>query len=156
MLCITRVNPYNHIVVYKHSQFIHLNIGELVGIKLNIYKCIYTREEDSSLHNSKHTKHTNVIRVRNTPLYSNGTVHIKQHHSKGVQPNAPPPAQTISVALDMSKAFETVNIHALIRKLLQTKIPGTIIKLIVNHIKGRKAYTTYINHTSSQRHTKSR
>ena len=61
------------------------------------------------------------------------------------------PARTITVALDMSKAFETINIHTLIRKLLQIKIPYTIIKFIVNYIKGRKAYTTYINHTSSQR-----
>ena len=62
-----------------------------------------------------------------------------------------PPARTITVALDMSKAFDTINIHTLIRKLLQTNIPGTIIKFIANYIKGRKAYTTYINHTSKQR-----
>ena len=35
-----------------------------------------------------------------------------------------PPARTITVALDMSKAFDTINIHTLIRKLLQTNIPG--------------------------------
>ena len=62
-----------------------------------------------------------------------------------------PSAISITVALDMSKAFDTINIHTLIRKLLQTKIPGTIIKLITNYIKGCKAYTTYRNHTSSQR-----
>ena len=84
-----------------------------------------------------------------------------------------PPVRTITVALDMSKAFDTVNIHTLIRKLLLTKIPGTIIKFVANYIKGRKlhqrtqttskdanyingrkAYTTYINHTSSQRQLK--
>ena len=53
-----------------------------------------------------------------------------------------PPARTITVALDMSKAFDTINIHTLIRMLLQTNIPGTIIKFIANYIKGRKAYTT--------------
>ena len=31
-----------------------------------------------------------------------------------------PPVRTITVALDMSKAFDTINIHTLIRKLLQT------------------------------------
>ena len=56
----------------------------------------------------------------------------------------------ITVALDMSKAFDIINIHTLIRKLLQTNIPGTIIKYIANYIKGRKAYTTYRNHTSKQ------
>ena len=59
-----------------------------------------------------------------------------------------PPARTITVALDMSKAFDTINIHTLIRKLLQTNIPGTIIKFITNYIQGCKAYTTYRNHTS--------
>ena len=65
-----------------------------------------------------------------------------------------PPARTITVALDMSKAFDTMNIHTLIRKLQQTNIPGTIIKFIANYIKGRKAYTTYGNHTSRQRQFK--
>ena len=62
-----------------------------------------------------------------------------------------PLARTITVALDMSKAFDTINIYTLIRKLLQKNIPGTIIKFIANYIKGRKAYTTYRNHTSRQR-----
>ena len=66
----------------------------------------------------------------------------------------PPPARTITVALDMSKAFDTINIHTLIRRLLQTNLPGTIIKFIANYIKGCKAYTTYINHTSRQRQFK--
>ena len=65
-----------------------------------------------------------------------------------------PPLRTITVALDMSKAFDTINIHILIRKLLQTKIPGTIIKFIANYIKGHKAYTTDINNTSLQRQFK--
>ena len=54
----------------------------------------------------------------------------------------------------MSKAFDTINIHTLIRKLLQTNIPGTIIKFIANYIKGCKAYTIYRNHASSQRQFK--
>ena len=46
-----------------------------------------------------------------------------------------PPARTITVTLDMSKAFDTINIHKLIKKLLQTNIPDTIIKFITNYIK---------------------
>ena len=65
-----------------------------------------------------------------------------------------PPARTITVALDMNKAFDTINIQTLIRKLLQTKIPGTTVKFIANYIKERKAYTKYRNHTSSQRQFK--
>ena len=65
-----------------------------------------------------------------------------------------PPARTITVALDMSKAIDTISIYTLIRKLLQTNISGTIIKFIANYITGRKAYTTYRNHTSRQRQFK--
>ena len=65
-----------------------------------------------------------------------------------------PPVRTITVALDMSQAFDTINTHTLIRKLLQTNIPCIIIKFIANYIKGRKAYTTYKNHTSRQRQFK--
>ena len=53
----------------------------------------------------------------------------------------------------MSKA-DTINIHTLIRKLLQTKNPSTINTFIANYIKGHIAYTIYINHTSSQRQFK--
>ena len=60
-------------------------------------------------------------------------------------------SRTTTITLDMSKAFDTINIHTLIRKLLQTNIPGTIIKFIANYIKGHTAYTTYRNHTSRQR-----
>ena len=68
-----------------------------------------------------------------------------------------PSARIITVALDMSKACDTINTHThtLIRKLLQTHIPHTIIKFIANYIKGRKAYTTYRNHTSKPRQFKS-
>ena len=83
-----------------------------------------------------------------TPLHTlNNTV------AKGFNQMAPP-EQTITVALDLSKAFYTINIHTLIRKLLQTIIPGTIIKFIANYIKGRKAYISYRNHTSKQRQFK--
>ena len=51
----------------------------------------------------------------------------------------------------MRKAFDTINIRTLIRKLLPTNIPGTIIKFIANYIKRCEAYTTYRNHTSRQR-----
>ena len=36
-----------------------------------------TGEESSSLHNSKHTKHTHATQVQNTTLYSDGTGYTK-------------------------------------------------------------------------------
>ena len=53
----------------------------------------------------------------------------------------------VTVALVMSKAFDTIDIHILMRKLIQTNISGTISKFITNSIKGRKAYTTWIEIT---------
>ena len=62
--------------------------------------------------------------------------------------------QIITVALDISKASDTVNTHPLIRKLLQTSTPVTVIKFAANNIKGRKAYTTKKKHKSIQRQVK--
>ena len=87
-------------------------------------------EDTPTLHGDK-SQHSTVTALHTV----NNTV------AKGFKQMAPP-ARTITVALDMSKAFDTINIHTLIRKLLHTKIPGTIIKFIANYIKGRKAYTT--------------
>ena len=58
--------------------------------------CKDSGEEPSFLHNSKHIKHTHATRLQNTTLYSDGTTHIKQHRSKGAQPNGSL-ARTISV-----------------------------------------------------------
>ena len=45
------------------------------------------------------------------------------------------PARTITVAIDMSKAFDAMHMHTLIRELLLTNNPGTITKFIANCIK---------------------
>ena len=82
------------------------------------------------------------------------TLHnINNTIATGFNPNKPP-ERTITVALDMSKAFDTVNIHTLAHKLHQTNIPHTIIKYIANYIKGRKVYITFRNKTSTQRQFK--
>ena len=96
-------------------------------------------EEPTSLQNSKHIKHIHETRVQNTTLFSDGTAHIKQHRSKGVQPKGSPCAKN-HCSTRYEQRFRHNNIHTLIRKMLHTKNPGTIIKFIVNYIKGRKAY----------------
>ena len=68
-----------------------------------------------------------------------------------------PPSRTVMVSLDMSKAFDTINIHTLIHKIHNTKIPATIQKFTANYIKGRKASCTFQDTTSSttkQKHIK--
>src|SRR5579872_2389254 len=61
-----------------------------------------------------------------------------------------PPKRTVLVSLDMSKAFDTVNIHTPISKLQYTSTPSMPIKFIANYIKGRKACTLYNNNASKQ------
>ena len=69
-----------------------------------------------------------------------------------VQPYAPPPCANNHCSTQYEQSFR--HNHTLISKLLQTNIPGTIIKFIANYIKGRKAYTTYRNYTSRYRQFK--
>ena len=66
---------------------------------------------------------------------------LNKHRSKRVQPNGSPCANN-----HCSTRYE--------QSFRQTNIPGTIIKFIANYINGRKAYTTYRNHTSKQRQFK--
>ena len=65
-----------------------------------------------------------------------------------------PPQRTITAAIDMSKAFDTVNIHKLLHKLAQTTIPNTILKFISNYITGRQAYTQYTGTNSKYKKIK--
>ena len=65
------------------------------------------------------------------------------------------PNITASVALDRSKAFDTVNMHTLMDRLTQTHMPYTILGYIANYIKGPIAYTTFGSHTSTKRQFKS-
>ena len=60
------------------------------------------------------------------------------------------PHRTIFTALNMTKAFDTVNIYQIIHKIHNTHIPTTIIKFLANYLKGRRQYTSYNNHTSKQ------
>jgi len=61
-----------------------------------------------------------------------------------------PPKKTVLVSLDMSKAFDIVNIHILISKLQYTSTPSMLTKFMDNYTKGRKAYTLYNNNASKQ------
>ena len=47
-----------------------------------------------------------------------------------------PPHRTITIALDMSQAFDTVNHYTLIEKLINTNTPNLITRFIANYIRG--------------------
>jgi hypothetical protein len=79
--------------------------------------------------------------------------HINETIAEGFN-SKKPHSRTIIVALDMSKAFDTVDTHILIKKIQNTNIPPTIKKFTANYLKGRKAYTTYQNSKSKQQQFK--
>ena len=54
-----------------------------------------------------------------------------------------PPRRSVIVALDMSKAFDTVHLHRLIDKLCATTAPPVIIKFLANYLKGRHAFVKF-------------
>ena len=75
---------------------------------------------------------------------------INETIANGLNKNQPA-KRSVVVALDMSKAFDTVNIHKLTSKLLLTNVPDTIKKFIANYLRGRQAYTVYQNKISKQK-----
>ena len=63
-----------------------------------------------------------------------------------------PPKRTITVAVDMSRAFDVVNLNKLIEKMINlTTIPPVFIKYLSNYIQGRRAYTEFNSAKSKQR-----
>ena len=64
------------------------------------------------------------------------------------------PDRTVLVSLDISKAFDTVNIHTLLQKIANTKIPSRIIKFLSNYLKGRQAFTIFEDAKSITRNLK--
>ena len=63
-----------------------------------------------------------------------------------------PPQRTIMIAVDMSRAFDVINHHLLINKLInQTNTPNIFKKYLANYIQGRKAFTMWNNTKSKQR-----
>ena len=134
------------IITHYHEKCLHQGRGVTVNtIKSNgfwtllltssvesvIYKCIKCRK----LYRHRMERQMTILPHITANI---STQHgYKTHHStvtelhtvhktvaKGFNQMAPLREQS----LDMSKAFDTINIHTLIRKLLQTNIPGTIFK----------------------------
>ena len=83
-----------------------------------------TREEPFSLHNIKHKKHTHATRVQNTTLYSDGTTLIKQHRSKGVQPNGPMHNAEVNIKLHQwTQSLTTYRNNTSTQRQVKTSVP---------------------------------
>jgi len=80
-----------------------------------------------------------------TSALTNLTTHIASgfNHKR-------PAHRTVMVALDLTKAFDTVDHLTLLNILLNSTLPPTIIKWLSTYLRGRKAYTTFKDKSSPQ------
>lgn len=62
-----------------------------------------------------------------------------------------PPRRTVVVALDMSKAFDSVDHTILLRILLESPLPSPVLRWMSAYLIGRQARTHFRNTTSSAR-----
>ena len=95
--------------------------------------------------NLPNVQHQHGFKTRHSTMTA---LHQLTHHISEGFNKKQPPHRTVTIALDMSKAFDTVNHYTLAAKLLNTNIPPLIIKFIFNYIRGRKAYTQLYNSQS--------
>lgn len=60
-------------------------------------------------------------------------------------------ARTILVALDLSKAFDTVTLAPLLEVIRLTSIPNNIKRWLCTYLRGRQTFVEFMNATSSHR-----
>ena len=104
---------------------------------------------------------TSISHCQNIPiiLHQHGLKHKHSTHTalhnichqitKGFN-NLRPPQRTVSVALNISKTFDTMNIHKLIHKLILKNILRIIIKFIANYKTSKRQACTQYNSTLSK------
>ena len=61
-----------------------------------------------------------------------------------------PPHRTVMVAIDLTKAFDSVDHLSMIDILLRSSLPPAITKWLASYLRGRKAFTTFKGQSSSQ------
>lgn len=64
------------------------------------------------------------------------------------------PHRTILVAIDLSKAFDTVNHYILLQDIPATTIPNNYKRWITNYLRGRSTFVEFRNHKSNFRNLK--
>src|SRR2546426_4627737 len=110
--------------------------------KQSFHKSLKTSKNNPHQHGFK-TNHSTYTALHN----------ITNTISQGFNENQPS-SRTIFVALDMSKAFDTVNIHTLINKIHNTDIPLTIQNSQLTTSKDEKPSPHTINSPPSSRQSK--
>ena len=78
---------------------------------------------------------------------------ITDYVSEGLNQRKPC-ERTVLVALDLSRAFDTVSHGQLLDDLLHTTLPNTIIRWIASYLRGRQTYVDFRGHRSTYRKVK--
>ena len=65
-----------------------------------------------------------------------------------------PPLRTVAMAIDFSKAFDTVNHTKLIDSISQTTLHSNTVRWLSTYLRGRSAFCKYIEATSAHRKVK--
>jgi len=95
-------------------------------------------ESSATMYNTTHTPQVKHQHGFKTHHYTTTALHQPIDQITEGFNKEEPHRRTVVVSLNLSKAFDTVNIHSLIHKLHQTTVPNTIVKFISNYIKGQK------------------
>jgi hypothetical protein len=86
------------------------------------------------------------------PLHSTTTALQNISHPIAAGFNHPrPPLRTIVTSLDLTKAFDTVNLTMLKTKILISSLPSTITKFLCNYLSGRKQQVLFQHSLSPHR-----
>ena len=84
------------------------------------------------------------------PKHSTSTL-LTQTILEGLN-HSKPAYRSLLIAIDISKAFDTVPRHLLINKILNTHIHPNFKKWLANFLSGRHGYTTYNGKSSRTKH----
>ena len=78
-------------------------------------------------------------RVQENAEYNNSFACIHDHIQRGLNDKRPN-KRKLMVALDLSRAFDTVNIEILMKIILETTLPPTIKRWLGNYLPGRQTW----------------
>src|SRR5688572_22022820 len=81
-------------------------------------------ESTPTAHHTQHTPNHTPTQFQDPSLHIHSPPSTRKSNSPRLQ-QINSPQRTIVVSLDLSKAFDTVNIHTFINKLHQTNVPNT-------------------------------
>ena len=74
-----------------------------------------------------------------------------QHHIASNLNRKKPSHRTVLVALDLSRAFDTVDHELLLKDILHLELSDTLIKFLCSYLRGRQQYTVFRNCRSKYR-----